>query len=378
MTEKKSQYFSFFKIRTVQDQRFLIAWTIVSFIVSLMLTAGFAARHIINEVSKVWPSAPNPIHSILNPNPLANWTPPWQVFGTDKLTFILLGYDEVDEFAHRSDTLMVGSIDFYTKEVKILSIPRDTLIYIPRYSFMKVNSAYALGGDDLVRRTIENFTGVQVDYVITVNYRGFVQIVDALGGVDINVERAMNYDDRRGDTHIHIEAGEQHLDGETALDYARFRHDAQGDLGRIQRQQNLIRALFEQKLNLEHISSIDNVAGAVLNNIGIGVNEESPRNPPEIGIMEVASLVGFLTLLDEDEIQFYQVPTTDLMWEGLSCLRPIYSQTREILDVVFADDGEISWPVLEGSPLSVVPLELGVSNSIVDPDLDGSVDGTGE
>jgi LCP family protein required for cell wall assembly len=340
-----------------------------------MVSAGFAAKYVLKEITRVWPPSPSQGHS---PNPLANWTPPWQVFGTDKLTFILLGYDSVDEFAHRSDTLMVGSIDFYAKEVRVLSIPRDTLIHIPRYSFMKVNSAYALGGDDLVRRTVEEFTGVQIDYVITLNYQGFVEIVDALGGVDINVDRAMNYDDRRGNVHIHIESGEHHFDGQTALEYARFRHDARGDLGRIERQQNLIRALFDQKLNLEHLSSVDNIAGAVLKSVGISIDEDSPRNPPEIGIREIASLVGFLSLLNDDEIQFYQVPTTDLFYDGLSCLMPIYSETSEVLSVVFADNADISWQVLEGSPLSVVPLEPEIINSTYEPDFDGGVGPAGD
>ncbi|MCX6645859.1 MAG: LCP family protein [bacterium] len=260
----------------------------------------------------------------------------------------------------------------------MLSIPRDTLIHVPRYSFMKVNAAYALGGDDLVRRTVEEFTGVQIDYVITVNYQGFVDVVNALGGVDINVDRAMNYDDRRGNVHIHIEPGEHHFDGQTALEYARFRHDARGDLGRIERQQNLIKALFDQKLNLEHLSSVDNIAGAVLNSVGISVNEDSPRNPPEIGIREIASLVGFLSLLNDDEIQFYQVPTTDLFYDGLSCLRPIYSETSEVLSVVFADNADISWQVLEGSPLSVVPLESEVINSTYEPDMDWGVGPAGD
>jgi polyisoprenyl-teichoic acid--peptidoglycan teichoic acid transferase len=375
VTEKIPHNFSFFKIRTLQDQRFLITWTIVSFIVSLLVSAGFAAKYVLGEITRVWPQSSSPFD---NSNPLKNWTPPWQVFRNDKLTFILLGYDAVDEFAHRSDTLMVGSIDFYAKEVKVLSIPRDTLIHVPGYSFMKVNAAYALGEDDLVRRTVEEFTGIQVDYVVTVNYQGFVDVVNALGGVDINVDRSMNYDDRRGDVHIHIEPGEHHFDGQTALEYARFRHDARGDLGRIERQQNLIRALFDQKLNLEHLSSIDNIAGAVLNSVGISVNNESPRHPPDIGIREIASLVGFLSLLNDDEIQFYQVPTTDLFYEGLSCLRPLYSETNEVLSVVFADNDQIAWQTLEGTPLSVVPLEPEVNISLNGPDLDVGVGPAGD
>lgn len=352
MTDKNPQQFAFFKIRTLQDQRFLIVWTIISFFLSVLVTCIIASIYLIGQYE------PPPTNHPGIGAPRVTWTPPWEVFGSDKFTFILLGYDEVDEFAHRSDTLMVGTVDFYAKKLKIISIPRDTLLPIPGRSFMKVNSAYALGGDDLVRRTIEDFTGVDIDYVISVNYQGFVEIVDALGGVDITVEHDMNYDDRRGDVHIHIEAGDHHFDGETALDYARYRHDAQGDFGRIERQQNLIRELFQQKLHLGYITRIDNVSRAVFENINVGVNEESPREPPEIELQHIVSLIqGYIKQLDEDDIEFYQVPTLDLVWEGLACLRPIYSQTREILIELFADDEELAWKTVEGTPLPVVPLE---------------------
>ncbi|HDS29484.1 MAG TPA: LytR family transcriptional regulator, partial [Firmicutes bacterium] len=179
----------------------------------------------------------NPIIGGLTGSPRPPLHPPWEVFGSDKLTFVLLGYDEVDKWAHRSDTLMIGAVDFYAATVKVVALPRDTLVHIPRRGFQKVNSAYAYGGENLVRQTMENFFGVPVDYVISVNYDGFREVVDALGGVDIYVERAMHYDDRRGNTHIHIEQGWNHFDGAEALNYARFRHDAKGDIGRIERQQ---------------------------------------------------------------------------------------------------------------------------------------------
>jgi LCP family protein required for cell wall assembly len=341
--EKTPYRFAPFKIRTLRDQRFLITWVLVGFVVSAVLTVLIAVR---TYVSPLMPH-PNPGGYVAGTEepyiPQPAEIPPWEVFGADKLTFILLGYDEVDEFAHRSDTLMVGAVDFYARKVRILSIPRDTLVYIPRYSFQKVNAAYSFGGADLVRRTVEGFTGVPVDYTVAVNYRGFVEMVDALGGVDITVEHAMNYDDRRGNVHIHIDPGEHHMDGEMALNYARFRHDATGDLGRIQRQQGLMSALFDQAIRPRNWIRLESAARTFLDNIEISVNDESPRNPPEVSIEHVLSLLGFLTQLRSEDIEFYEVPTTDLMYEGLSSLRPIYSRTGEILDQVFRDDDPIGW-----------------------------------
>jgi len=343
VVEKTPYRFAPFKIRTLRDQRFLITWVLVSFVVSTILTIGFAAR---TYMGRLIPQ-PGPGGYVAGaeepyiPEPAE--IPPWEVFGTDKLTFILLGYDEVDEFAHRSDTLMVGAVDFYARKVRIIAIPRDTLVYIPRYSFQKINAAYSFGGSDLVKRTIEGFTGVPVDYTVAVNYRGFVEMVDALGGVDITVERAMNYDDRRGNVHIHIDAGDHHMDGEMALNYARFRHDASGDLGRIQRQQGLMSALFDQAVRPRNWIRLEGAARTFLDNIDIAVSGDSPRNPPEVGIEHILSLLGFLTQLGNEDIEFYEVPTTDLMWEGLSCLRPIYSRTGEILQLVFEDDDPVGW-----------------------------------
>jgi LCP family protein required for cell wall assembly len=311
----------------------------VSFVVSIILTSVFT---MLSALAAVMPFN-NPIFGGLQGRPGPPSTPPWEVYGTDKLTFVLLGYDSVDEWAHRSDTLMIGAVDFYAATVKIVSLPRDTLVYIPRHGFTKVNSAYAFGGEDLVRQTMENFTGVPIDYVISVNYDGFRQVVDALGGVDIDVEKDMNYDDRRGFTHIHIPAGFHHFNGEQALNYARFRHDAMGDLGRIERQQALMRALFEQRIRPGNLLNFKPAADAFLNNITVSVNPDSPRNPPEIGFTEIMSLVGFLTMLDSEEIQFYQIPTDDVTWEGLSCLVPLYDRTREMLGEVFRDDGGIAW-----------------------------------
>jgi len=319
-----------------------MGWTIASFIISVFLTIGIGYWIYYSGFLPPPDSGSTGNNGTVNPRPAE--IPPWELFGTDKLTFILLGYDEVDEFAHRSDTLMIGAVDFIARKVRIVSLPRDTLVYIPRYSFMKVNSAYALGGDDLVRRTVENFTGVQIDYVVSVNYRGFVEVVDALGGVDIEVERAMHYDDNRGFTHIHIDEGFHHMDGETALGYARFRQFEDGDFGRIRRQQELMRALFDQAIKPSNWTRLDNAADAFINRVGVTANPESPRNPPEIELEHVISIIGFLTNLNDDEdLKFYEIPVIDIKWQGLDCLRPIYSQTGLMLAEVFRDDAESGW-----------------------------------
>jgi len=358
VSSKNSYLFHPFKIRTLQDQRFLIVWTLVSFLASILGVTLVASRVILSDVGKYLPSdflsGGGGIASNIPPEPAR--IPPWdpEVFGTDKLTFILLGYDAVDEFAHRSDTLMVGAVDFYARKVRILSIPRDTLADIPRHGFNRINAAYALGHEDLTRQTVEAFVGVDIDYVVSVNYEGFVEIVDALGGVDMTVEKPMNYDDRRGNVHIHFEPGEYHFDGEQALEYARYRHDATGDFGRIDRQQGLIRALFDQAVRPSNWGKLTSVPQTLLEHVTVVANPESPRRPPQIELRHLMSLVGFLTRLGDDDIVFRQVPTVELKWNGLSVLRPVYGETAQVLWEVFKDDDPIAWRV-EGITGSGMP-----------------------
>ena len=346
MIEKTQYQFHFFKIRTLRDQRYIVGWLSVSFIVSVLLTAFFALITYLEyydiTIGNLVYGPPKPIDGGPQPPPVVS---PWEIFGTDKLTFILLGYDSVDEFAHRSDTLMVGAVDFYARKVKILSIPRDTVVRIPRHGWDRINAAYAMGHEDLTRQTVESFTGVQAEYVVAVNYEGFVKVVDTLGGVDINIEKAMNYDDRRGNLHIHFEPGPQHLTGQQALEYARYRHDATGDFGRIERQQGLIKALFEQAIRPSNWLKLKDLPEIFVQYISVTPNAESDRNPPEIGHEHILSMIGFLTKLDSDSITFSKIETNDIMWEGKSCLVPLYAKTNEILMEIFRDDDLIAWTI---------------------------------
>jgi polyisoprenyl-teichoic acid--peptidoglycan teichoic acid transferase len=331
---EKSQYqYSPYKIRTLSDQRFLIAWIITSFIASLLITGTVAAKSLVVFVPGTNGEGPKIIPTI----------PPWEAFHTDKLVFVLLGYDAVDEFAHRSDTLMVGAVDFAAPSVRIVSIPRDTLAVIPKHGFEKINAAYALGHEDLVRQTVEKMLGVKVDYVVAVNYQGFVGVVDALGGVNITVDKAMNYDDRRGNLHIHFKPGEYHMDGQQALEYARFRHDATGDLGRIQRQQIFIKALLEQAVRFENWPRLQKASQVFLSNMTIAINPDSPRRVPPIEFDQILGIMGFLSQLDSNQIKFYQVPCDDVHWHGQDCLRPKYDEWRVILKEVFKNDASAGW-----------------------------------
>lgn len=162
------------------------------------------------------------------------------------MSIMLLGVDERNKDVGRSDTLML--VNFSGDKASLLSIPRDTRVQIERHGFDKINAAYAYGGEDLTRSTVEDFLGVKVDRYIKINIAEFINVIDAIGGIDIVVEKAMDYEDPwddNGGLSIHLDKGLQHLDGQTAMEFVRFR-DAEGDAGRVRRQQKFMQACAER------------------------------------------------------------------------------------------------------------------------------------
>jgi LCP family protein required for cell wall assembly len=199
----------------------------------------------------------------LNPGLVAGTT------NTDlnRFSVLVLGADDRPNNPGRSDTMMVSFVDLNAGTIKLLSIPRDSYVKIPNHGWDKINAAYAYGKEQLAKPAVEQLLGIPVDYTITVNMAGFEGIVDAVGGVDINVEADMDYDDPYDDPplSIHLKQGEQHLAGIDALHYVRFRHDAQSDWGRMKRQQQFLKALLsaaKQPANLTRLPQIISLASA--------------------------------------------------------------------------------------------------------------------
>lgn len=197
---------------------------------------------------------------------LPNWD------GDDPVNIVLLGVDsrDGDENPPRSDTTIVVHVDPRTAQVAMMSIPRDLQVFIPGYGEDKFNAAYPLGevnadeipggGTTLVAQTIEANFDIRIHYYMTVDFEGFKKIVDTVGGVivDNNVQLSDNLyptDDQRL-TRVYFPTGPQKLDGERALQYVRTRH-ADSDLGRAERQQQLLLALRQQAIDLNLITRAD-------------------------------------------------------------------------------------------------------------------------
>lgn len=182
---------------------------------------------------------------------------------------MIMGVDKRDDDAGRSDTLMVAVVDKNAQSASLLSVPRDTRTEIEGHGFDKINHAYAYGDAALTRKTVENLMGIPMDYYIKIDTHAFERIIDALDGVDIDVEKRMYYEDPWDDDGglvIDLYPGMQHLDGEKAIQYVRYR-DGEGDIGRVNRQQHFMRAVLEKLLNPAILPKlpkiIEEVRGAV-------------------------------------------------------------------------------------------------------------------
>ena len=166
----------------------------------------------------------------------------------ERINIMLMGVDERKEDVGRSDTLMVASIDSNEDTVSLLSIPRDTRVQIKRHGYDKINAAYAYGGEKLSQSTLESFLGIDINHYVIVSTDSFAKMIDAIDGVDIDVEQRMFYEDPwddNGGLVIDLKPGMQHMNGNTAITYVRYR-DEEGDAGRVRRQQKFMRACLDK------------------------------------------------------------------------------------------------------------------------------------
>lgn len=196
-----------------------------------------------------------------------------QPAGPDEpFTILLLGDDSrPGETMARSDTIMVARVDPAAGQVWLLSIPRDTRVVITGYGEQKINAATRYGGPALAIEAVEELLGIQINYYMTVNFTGFVEVVDALGGVYVNVETEI--DDPKAATHsddpsaAHIDAGYQLLDGVHALTFVRTRDYVDADFGRMRNQQVFFKALAEQVKSVGNAIKIPGMVTAMAEHI---------------------------------------------------------------------------------------------------------------
>ena len=176
-------------------------------------------------------------------------------FGTGSMNVLVLGCDvdestggaKITKNGARSDTMLLVHFNFLTGQISGISIPRDVLLKMPGMPIHKMNAFHEFGGDSLAAKAVEYLLpGVHVDRTVAINYNGFVDMVNAVGGVPFYVPKNMNWDDNAGHLHIHLKKGMQVLNGKHAEEMVRFRH-TDSDIVRQERQHEFILA-FQRKL----------------------------------------------------------------------------------------------------------------------------------
>ncbi len=176
----------------------------------------------------------------------------WPLRLQRRVNVLVIGIDStIDERRRvlpysRSDALMLVSFDPRQRRINAVSIPRDSYAQIPGVPAQKINAAYAIGGPRLTIQTVENLLGVPVPYYVKLGAASFERVVNALGGIEIDVEKDMQYTDTWADLHINLKKGRQVLSGDQIGQYIRYRSDSEGDLGRVRRQQKVLRAIFHK------------------------------------------------------------------------------------------------------------------------------------
>ena len=254
----------------------------------------------------------------VTPTPQDAALPKWN--GSDRVTILLLGVDKREDEASRSDTMILVNIDPVEKTARMLSIPRDLKVIIPGYGAQKINAAYAFGDADavpgggagLMMRTIEANFGIDIDYYAQVDFNGFTDIVDTVGGVTLDVPYPIRDDEFPGPGNqymrIHFQAGWQHMDGERVLQYARTRHD-DGDGRRAVRQQQVLLALREQAITRDLIRDapelITEVGDTVRTDLDSGQVLQLVRLASEINQSEIVQMTINDALVVYEDPEFY-------------------------------------------------------------------------
>ncbi|BAZ53267.1 transcriptional regulator [Nostoc sp. NIES-4103] len=205
---------------------------------------------------------------------------------------------QVNSFDGLADVMLLMKFDPETKKVTMLSVPRDTRTEIEGHGIRKINAANVEGGPALTAKTVSNVLGgVGIDRYIRINVLGVGKLIDALGGVTVYVPKDMKYHDHSQHLYINLKAGKQHLNGDQALQLLRYRHDELGDIGRIQRQQIVIRALIDQTLNPVTVAQLPKILNVVKENIDTNLTIE-----------ELVALVGFGVRINRSNMQMLLLP----------------------------------------------------------------------
>ncbi len=238
-----------------------------------------------------------------------------------KYTFVILGTDQGNG---NTDTIMVVTFDTNNYTLNVVNIPRDTMVNVP-WAVKKANTFYSSGGMEGVMDGLADILGYRPDFGMLVDMRAFVQLVDAVGGVDYYIPQKMDYEDPDQDLYIHFTAGQKHLDGKNALNLVRFRRYGNGDIGRISTQQDFLKSAATQILAKKDSLDAGSLVKVFLDYV-----------QTDLTYGEVIWMVKEFYKVDSENINFYTVPGNynDTVYQGSHYVSYVTISVNEWLDLI--------------------------------------------
>lgn len=293
----------------------------------------------------------------------------------ERINVLVMGLDyrdwEADEGPARTDTMMVLTIDPVAKTAAMLSIPRDLWVNVPGYGQNKINTAYFLGeanrlpggGPELASRTVEEFLGIEIHYWAQVDFTAFVQFVDYIGGVKLDIQEPITLDLIGKERNEHLDPGVVTLDGALALAYARNRSEGDGDFSRARRQQEVIMSIRGQLIRRDVqrliFSNPKGIWDIFSQNIQTNIPFLDALSLGKLALQVNPEQIGQHVIAPPDQVTFATSP------DGLNILKPITQNIRIMRDDIFTPVGLVG-PAAAGEDLgSLVQAEqarLGIYN----------------
>lgn len=298
----------------------------------------------------------------------------------ERVNVLLLGIDKRpgEQGPWRTDTMILTTLDPVTNSAGLLSIPRDLWVSTPGFEENRINTAhytgdarnYPGGGPALAKKTVQYNFGVPVNYYIRVDFDGFRKLIDAIGGIEIDVESTIIDDtfpdEAYGYDPLYIEAGRQHMDGELALKYARTRHHGAGDFDRAKRQQQVLLAIRDKALSLNLLPKLPEMMSILADTV------QTDLQPNDIlALAQIAARIDRdnikTVVIDESMTVRHFTPT------GADVLLPIREKIRPVIDELFSTTkppvAQVTVQVLEPNQLAADDARISVVNGTDRPDL---------
>ncbi|WP_235680213.1 LCP family protein [Paenibacillus albicereus] len=295
----------------------------------MLVMAGLVAYFIVdnyNALNNLQKDPENSIFDQFENNAELEQPPEWE--GTERVNILFMGGDgrgkKTTTEPARSDSMMIVSIDPVTKKAHLFSLLRDTWVDIPGRGQGRANEAIVLGGYKLSMQMISELTGLEIQYYIYTEFEGFKSLVDAIGGINIDVEKDMKYTDNADGNRydINLKKGYQELNGDQALQYVRFRHDATSDFTRTERQRKFLSAVADKMQNLGNITRLSTIIREVspfvetnlsatdmakLGQLGFGLQNAGTAQLPPSHLLADERVGGasVLAITSEDQLRDY-------------------------------------------------------------------------